>query len=132
MTGAMAWTGRLVFLVLAMLAALSIIGSIAAIPSSVAGQRLGIERPRIPRPDAPVADSTTPAPQPAPATQPDDLARPSEDVEGQSSVVAAEPERDDPLLWLEPLTYAVLALAGLLAIAVLFLWRAVLALETRG
>lgn len=132
MTGALAWTGRLVFLVLAMLAALSIIGSIAAIPSSVAGQRLGIEHPRVARPDAPVADLTRPAPQPAPVPQPDDLARPGEQGESQPVVVAAEPTRDDPLLWLEPLTYAVLALAGLLAIAVLLLWRAALALETRA
>lgn len=132
MTGALAWTGRLVFLVLAMLAALSIIGSIAAIPSSVAGQRLGLERPQAARSYPPPVDRTAPPPSPNPPPRPDDIARPGQQVTASTISTPAEPERDDPLLWLEPLTYAVLALAGLLAIAVLLLWRAVLALETRG
>lgn len=128
MTGALAWTGRLIFLVLAMLATLSIIGSIAAIPSGLAEQRPGIERPRTTPAEVPAADRRVPVPAPERASQPAD--GPPATTVGEV-IASAPPERDDPLLWLEPLTYALLALAGLMAIGVLLLWRAVVALEGR-
>lgn len=126
--GALAWLGRTVVLVLSLLATLSIIGSIAAIPSGSIEGRLGIERPRQDRiipaptnaPDRPrIAKPEMPQPRPGASQMVETFATP------------AQPPRDDLLRWLEPLTYAVIALAGMMAIAVLFLWRIAAALDAR-
>lgn len=126
MSGAFAWLGRLAVLSLSLLATLSIIGSIAAIPSGSVEGRLGLERPP--------GERTV-----APATEPRERRMPSEPEMPQPGTGASQivesiaipvaPERDDPLRWLEPLTYALIALAGFMALGVLFLWQAVAALN---
>jgi len=125
MSGALAWLGRLIVLTLSLLATLSIIGSIAAIPSGSVEGRLGLEPPQADRVALPETEpAETAAPMPSAGAR--DLA--GERV-AQSRRQAVAPELDDPLRWLEPLTYAVIALAGLMALVVLFLWQAVAALN---
>lgn len=129
MSGALGWLGRLVFTVLSLLATFSIIGSIAAIPSGSVEGRLGIERPQayVPvrsapeQPGRPVVETSAEPSMPQPG------AGGSQMVE----TVLVAPERDNLLRWLEPLTYGVIALAGLMAIAILFLWRIAAALDAR-
>lgn len=120
------WMLRMVMLVLAGLVTLSILGALAAMSNSAA-RDVGEGTPA----GAPVV----PAPEPPP--RPDLDARPGADdatpvdpttvQEGISTVPisppAATPEWTNR--WLEAIAYALLALAGLLALAILALWRGV-------
>lgn len=126
MTGALGWFGRLVLLVLSLMATLSIIGSIAAIPSGSVEGRLGMVR----RPSAPQAQpiERDQVSQPSLRSEPRSV-RPQVGVARPAEVVGDALKEPSALRWLEPLTYAVIALAGLMAIAVLFLWQAVAALN---
>ena len=111
------WLSRVVMLVLAGLVSLSIIGAIAAIPSGTIESRIGMEQ----------AD-----PQPREAGQPrqdrpEPTARPEQRAAsaGQPGgmVAAASDDQDGLARWLESITYALLALIGLAALATLILWR---------
>ena len=123
MTGFLDWAGRVVMLVLAGMITLSIIGAIAAIPSGSIETRIDLE-PRD-------------WPAPAPATEPQPLpqatrvrARPAPQAAPQpeaaaATAVAPAPEKPfDPARWLEAITYALLALAGIAAFAAILLLRA--------
>jgi hypothetical protein len=116
---ALDWFGRAVMLVLAGMVTLSIIGSIAAIPSGSIENRIGM----------------APAPQPLPPES-EQTPEPSavEPIEGNRSdraaapavgqrMAAPVPEPTDRDRWLEAITYALLALAGLVALGCLLLWR---------
>ncbi len=114
------WAGRVVMLVLAGMVTLSIIGAIAAIPSGTIPPRLGI------RPDQP---SAPPEARPAEQRQRDETGRHSrpdrvitQEV-GKSGAAPAAPETSDAARWLEAITYSLLALVGLAALACLLLWR---------
>lgn len=125
MSGFYEWLGRVIMLVLAGMITLSIIGSIAAIPSGSIPSQAGIDprdwpRPEIreeaPRPAAPPAARPEP-PQPKAATP--------GSPQGRFVVAAPAPqEPPHPSDWLEAITYALFALAGLAALAALLLWRA--------
>lgn len=121
------WLGRTLVLVLSMLATLSIIGSIAAIPSGSVETRLGLPPQRYtPQPTA----SPGPIPRsPLPREATGSAAAPSR--EGIAGPAPPPPPPPDLLRWLEPLTYGVIALAGLMGLAVLLLWRAVTLLGLR-
>jgi hypothetical protein len=111
------WVARVVMLALAGMVSLSIIGSIAAIPSGSIEGRIGIDQsqPSSPEPTAEDRSSPTPTPEATPSAEPGP---------GQISIAApAPPERPDPARWLEAITYALLALVGLSALATLLLWR---------
>lgn len=122
MTGFLDWAGRVVMLVLAGMITLSIIGAIAAIPSGSIEQRMGMESPRqwpVPQPEAepqPLPAGPRPAPTAGSAPQA---------VPGRGAVLAPAPEKPfDPARWLEAITYALIAIAGLAAFGVILLWRA--------
>lgn len=118
MTSLLDWIGRVVMMVLAGLITLSIIGAISAIPSGPVGTRMGVgeappappviaepETERIERRAAPAAAEPTPG--------------------AGTGLPLAAPERKDAdsARWLEAITYALLALVGLAALACLLLWR---------
>jgi hypothetical protein len=124
------WLVRTVMLVLAGLVTLSILGSIAAMSNQAGVPGLSGERVR------PVL---APAPEPQPETSPQP--RPQPDVAPGASLpgaapepgtelvaVPAPPEEERPERWLEAIAYALLAIAGLLALLLVLLWRAVRAL----
>ncbi len=122
MTGFLDWAGRVVMLVLAGMITLSIIGAIASIPSGSIETRIGFqprEWPRSPSPqDEPLPRPGAEAGTAAPATSP----VPSGDA---GAVAAPAPDQPvDPGRWLEAITYALLAIAGLAALGLILLWRA--------
>ena len=122
------WLGRVIMLVLAGMITLSIIGSIAAIPSGSSIERqIGIERTEWPQ-----APAREPPPAAAPEAQAErpEQAQPSTEQEpgaagqkgeSQVAVPAAPPPAEpiDPTRWLEVIAYALLALVGLAAFGVL-------------
>jgi hypothetical protein len=112
------WFGRAVMLVLAGLVTLSIIGSIAAIPSGSIENRMRMA----PAPQ-PLPPDSEPSPE-RPAIDPIEGSRadPAAPAQGQP-MAAPAPEPTDPDRWLEAITYALLAIAGLAALACLLLWR---------
>jgi hypothetical protein len=117
------WLVRTVMLVLAGLVTLSILGSIAAVSNQAGVPGLSGERQRpvlAPAPE-PQPHSDSPAPTPAPAT--------AQTEPGTELVtVPAPPEEERPERWLEAIAYALLAIAGLLALLLVLLWRGVRAL----
>ena len=117
------WLGRVIMLALAGMITLSIIGAIAAIPDGIVPQQLGLERQTLPVPQDRQGDQPTP-----------DLAETEADEErvvpakaGARDTIAAPvpPKPVDPARWLEAMSYALLALAGLAAFACLLLWRGI-------
>jgi hypothetical protein len=118
------WLGRVIMLVLAGMVTLSLIGAIASIPSGSIETRLGVE-PRQDWPE-PRASERSPVPEQeqassAPAPQPEAQ---SPRHAGEMVAVPAPPPPADPARWLEAITYALLALVGLMALGMLLLWRA--------
>ena len=116
---ALDWIGRAAMLVLAGMVTLSIIGSIAAIPSGSIENRIGMAPQQQPLPP----DSEQ-APEPA-AVEPVEGSRTDRaagTAPGQQ-VAAPAPQPANPDRWLEAITYALLALAGLAALGCLLLWR---------
>jgi hypothetical protein len=116
------WLGRVIMLVLAGMITLSIIGAIAAIPSgSNLPQQIGFEGTPAPEPErAPAEAQPEAAPEAGDAVQ-----EATANGAAQVSVVPAPPVPVDPARWLEAITYALLALAGLAALGCLLLWRLV-------
>jgi len=124
------WLGRVIMLVLAGMITLSIIGSIAAIPSGSSIERqIGIERT-----DWPKAPAREQPPGPAPQPQPPEQAQVPPEQEqvsiaqggGTSITVGAAPAPappPDPARWLEVIAYALLALAGIAAFGLILAWR---------
>ena len=123
------WTVRMVMLVLAGLVTLSILGSIAAISNQSGG--FVIDRRERPVADPPTdpdddraetkSSGTPPPPAAAPAAGPG-VSRAAGDP-GQPGEAATDGAPDQRLVWLEAIAYALLALAGLIALAILLLWR---------
>ena len=118
--GFLDWLGRVLMLVLAGLVTLSIIGSIAAIPSESIGTRMGLETrtSTIDHPPLPEPEPEAAAPQPEPSRQP---AAPGGVSAGPGAPAASA--SSEAARWLEAITYALLALVGLVALASLILWR---------
>ncbi|HEY0026582.1 MAG TPA: hypothetical protein VGC35_01815 [Allosphingosinicella sp.] len=124
------WVVRTVMLVLAGLVTLSILGSIDAMSNDTVGAGFrGNDRPVLapaPEPSAPVQQ---PAPAaPAPATdvsppQPDGTGGP-----GQLVTSPAAPEEPRSERWLKAIAYALLAIAGLLALLLILVCRGIRAL----
>ncbi len=125
MKGFWDWVGRVVILVLSGMITLSIIGAIAAIPSGSLPQNIRFERERWPVPEPREQPLAAPAPEPQP--QPE-RAVPTEAAAPERTVaLAPAPEKPvAPAEWLEAIFYALLALVGLMALAVLLLWRALI------
>jgi hypothetical protein len=120
------WLGRVIMLVLAGMITLSIISALAAISSTTVPQQLGIER--VPQPVPPAEEDVirTPRPAPRPAPRPDGGEQGAPTTPGGEMVAApAPPKPADLARWLEAITYALLALAGLAALGCLLLWRLV-------
>ena len=122
MSGVLRWVGRVLFLSLAGFATLSIIGSIAAIPSGGTGGRTLLAD----RAPAPPEEAARPMPgepaAPAPEAARPDAAPAPGDV-ADATVVAAAPPPDPAARWLEPISYALIAIAALLGAILLALWR---------
>ncbi|HZF42578.1 MAG TPA: hypothetical protein VEZ48_04145 [Sphingomonadaceae bacterium] len=130
MTGPLHWLARLAVLTLSLLATLSILGAIASIGTAdMAGRPAGDRGTVLDPSDARQVQRPATAPAERAAAE---RARPAGEGGRSEAVVFAPPPPPDPLRWLEPLTYAVLALAVLAAMAVLLLWRIALQLERRG
>ena len=111
------WLGRVIMLVLAGMITLSIIGAIAAIPSGGLPERIGMSGSEVSAPPVSEPAPTHAAPRDR-ATSPQ-----STDADADVGLTPAEPERLDPGRWLEAITYALLALVGIAALATLILWR---------
>lgn len=124
MRGPLDWITRVIMLALAGMVSLSIIGTIAAIPSGTIEGRMGVEERGVPVP--------TTAPEERPGT-PSGKAAPSlpdaDPTGGQVSVAMAPAPPPSPgekiEEWLEAITYALIALVGIAALATLVLWRGV-------
>jgi hypothetical protein len=115
------WLGRVIMLVLAGMITLSIVGAIAAIPSGSLPERIVIAE-RQPIPPQPEVQPTPAPPAPEPRPTPEE-ARPQGPQGKQVAVAPAPPPKPDPAEWLEAITYALLALVGIAALATLILWR---------
>ena len=125
MKNAVSWFGRVLILVLAVSSTLSIIGSIAAIPSGGMAERTlfaGAEPP--PRGSVDPAPDAVAEPA-AEEAAPTILVEPSgpQGAGGGAFTLAPAPPEDPVVRWLEPIAYALIAIAGLLAVGVLLLWR---------
>ena len=128
-TNLVEWTIRMVMLVLAGLVTLSILGSIAAISNDRGGVLLERSSDRM-EPDTRTSTETAPPEPEQPANSVGVQASASDSavsssgppgsVEGQAAAPHEEPDR-----WLEAIAHALLALAGLAALATLLLWRGV-------
>ncbi len=120
MAGFLDWAGRVVMLVLAGMITLSIIGAIAAIPSSVMETRMGVE-PR----DWPIAQPEA-EPQPLPVSPGRGAATSgARQIPPSGTVLAPPPEAPaDAARWLEAITYGLLALVGIGLLVTVLLWRA--------
>ena len=112
------WLGRVVMLVLAGMITLSIIGAIAAIPS-------GAPLPPITRTLPGLETVEAPSPGAEPARRPEQAGTAGQAPGAPTSVVGGPDasEKDDPARWLESITYALLALVGIAALACVLLWR---------
>ncbi|RJF93343.1 hypothetical protein [Sphingomonas cavernae] len=119
MTRALDWLARTIIVALSLIATLSIIGSIAAIPSGSIEQRLRMDMAHQPTelPDDPRSSPDT-------ETRGGDVSRAQ--GTGASKLVALPPSPPRNALepWLESITYALIAIAALLAAGVFLLWRA--------
>lgn len=115
------WIARVVGLVLAMMVTLSIIGAIAAIPSGPIGGRLSWERPDMPwsPTEAPPTGTEAPPPERRSPADRQDVGETTIEVETAGPEEAAA----DPAAWLEVIAYALIALACMAALFLLFLWR---------
>ena len=123
------WISRALMLVLSAMVTLSVVGVISAIPNGAMKDRIGIERPRQqqPVPEQPQADPAPPQqevrqPQNGQPDQPQGTSGSggSYGAPGLAAPVAEKPEVEQ---WLEAITYALMALVGLAALATLILWR---------
>jgi len=117
------WISRAVMLVLAGMVTLSVVGVIEAIPRGAMQDRVGIERPRQQQPQREPQQAPEPQPQQADQIQPEPGLAASAGVSGPAALAPAPIEDDDVERWLEAITYALMALVGLLAIATILLWR---------
>lgn len=119
------WVVRTVMLVLAGLVTLSILGSIAALSeqSGIPGGFRERERPVAAPEPQPAQAQPTPE-----AQQNTSTANSPAEGAGEPSAVPAPPEEERPERWLEAIAYALLAIAGLLALLLILLWRGVRAL----
>jgi hypothetical protein len=129
------WVVRTVMLVLAGLVTLSILGSIAAMSNDAAAPGT------VQRGAAPAFDPAPAPPEPSPASPaaPPDEPVPDPSVQAPAApggetvtgtAAAPEvPEAPEVERWLEAIAYALLAIAGLLALGLILLWRAVSALR---
>lgn len=118
MKPALDWLARTAIVALSMVATLSIIGSIAAIPSGSIEQRLGMEI---------VEQSADPLSrverEPVAAPNQREVAVPAKSRETDIATPPSQPR--NPLEpWLESITYALIAIAALLGAGVFMLWRA--------
>jgi hypothetical protein len=125
------WVVRTTMLVLAGLVTLSILGSIAAMSNDAGMPGLpgGRDRPVLspapePQPDA----ERQPPGNTAAAPPPTQAAQAGSPSGGELVAVPAPPEEVRPERWLEAIAYALLAIAGLLALLLILLWRGVRAL----
>ena len=117
-TGVIDWAVRMAMLVLAGLVTLALLGSLAALSN----QPAPLVSPTRPPPAGPRDEVSAPtgaaaADRPSPPLQ--DEAGPSTGTAGTAAMPAPAP----PARWLEAIAYALLALAGLFAVAILLLWR---------
>lgn len=131
------WIARVIMLALAGMVSLSIIGTIAAIPSGTIEGRIGMEESRsVVEEVAPDEQLTQPGGEPAAARPEAGLGK---QVAGKAAPPPAPTSDEKIVQWLEAITYALIALVGLAALATLVLWRGVQerrriadALEVRG
>lgn len=122
------WVVRTAMLVLAGLVTLSILGSIAAMSNDAAAPPgAGEAAPVRPAP----GPETVPRASEAPTPEPGEVAEagaggaaPGTAAEGAAIAAAPPPAEDRLARWLEAISYALLALAGLAAIGLLLFWRA--------
>lgn len=113
------WIGRTLLLVMAGLATLSIVASVASV-SNIHGTS-----PQRPGTQSIAERSDSAQPQPIERAEPQTVAEPitSEEHGVLAALSAADPQDGEIARWLESLTYAVLALAGFMAAALLVLLR---------
>ena len=127
-TSTIDWTIRMVMLVLAGLVTLSILSSIAAMTNEAGsgGGGFTVERSEPPPPgEVPTTNEIASLPDAAPTDL--NAATPAGRAPAATSVAATsgvpQPPRAETARWLEAIAYALLALAGLMALAILLLWR---------
>lgn len=125
MKGFWDWAGRVVMLVLAGMITLSIIGAIAAIPSGSLPRNIRFESERWPDPEPREEPAAASRPRPQAAEERGTL--PQAQPRAEAVTIAPAPSKPvEPADWLEAITYALLALAGIAALATLLLWRALI------
>jgi hypothetical protein len=127
------WVVRTFMLVLAGLVTLSILGSIAAMSNQAGVPDLRAVRERPVLAPVPEARPEPPA-DPQPVSPAETSPAPTEQAQAPGGTgtevvaVPAPPEEERPERWLEAIAYALLAIAGLLALLLILLWRSVRAL----
>jgi hypothetical protein len=125
------WVVRTFMLVLAGLVTLSILGSIDAMSNDTVGAGFrGNDRPVF----APAPEPSAPAQQPAPAAAapgPDVSQAQPEGTGAPGQFVPAPEASEEPRAerWLKAIAHALLAIAGLLALLLILVWRGVRALS---
>jgi hypothetical protein len=122
------WLVRTVMLVLAGLVTLSILGSIAAMSNQAGVPDLRTQRERPVLAPAPAPEPADPRPSSPAETSPAPAPQPQTPAGAELVAVPAPPEEERPERWLEAIAYALLAIAGLLALLLILLWRGVRAL----
>ena len=125
MSGLLDGAARVLILVLSALATLAIIGSIAAIPSGEVARQFGMDSERAATMDQPEA-------APAPPAEAGNVAAGVGASEGALVEAPPAPERPRAERWLEVIAYALIGVAGLLAVIALTLMRAVGYLRERA
>jgi hypothetical protein len=117
------WMLRMVMLVLAGLVTLSILSSLAAISNDAGDGLRQTAKPTEAPADRPPATELPQAAEAGRAAERETapVADPVPEAAAGSAPAASSPEPTDR--WLEAIAYALLALAGLFALAILLLWR---------
>jgi len=123
------WIARTAMLVMAGLVTLSILGSIAAMTNDPGVGLAGGDRPLV---GAQPAAEREASPAPPLPEQDDRAAAAPAGREGAAATAARPAGEDEQARWLEAITYALLAIAGVGAIGVLMLWQAVRELRRIG
>ena len=111
------WAGRVVMLALAGLVTLSIIGSLAAIGTGSLDTRSGVEPQAVPPDQRPLPQYEVQQPE-----RGDSAGAEAGQALG-TAAVPASPQPVEATRWLEAISYALLALVGVAALATLLLWR---------
>ncbi len=127
------WIARTAMLAMAGLVTLSILGAIAAMTSDTGTRFAGPrDRPVVEGEPAQERETAPPAAPPGEANSAAAASAGTQVANDTTAVAVPAPSEDKAAQWLEAIAYALLALAGIGALAVLMLWQVVRELRRIG